>query len=887
VNKIASQPRPGDVRLHHSVFFKATLIVALSAALVTSVMAWTNYAGARNMAISAAKEHAESVSPMIARQISGALRFDKAEQAIAFLNTVVSDAAGDSTGALAVNLEGKVFAQSLAGGNPEALTDAALEALFSGAPFRAVDGFTFSVPVTAGEEGIIYGALASTWVPDRALAGLKHDLLGTLVLTAAIFAAALVGAAFAFHRVIARPLHRVNRAMQRVAAKDYGTGIPERGRRDEIGAIACSLEAFAASLKAADAANEAALMRSAALQAGSTAMMLTDTEMQVVYANAAMVQLMCDHQQAIRRRQPLFDPEKLLGMALQAIMQADAGAAEVPHTLAADALRLAEGATLRHELQFETGSVLVLINRVTDADAAVIGYVAEWRDVTDEKRAAAVVSAIDQSLARAEFSTQGALLSCNARFQALLAPTAGQDLFEVMVLRGGAAGAELSAQLSGGQPVSGLIELARPGRGNAILSGAISPVLNAQRKPQQYVLLGSDVTEAEARQAEAEAQRQALELAQHGVVEALRAALARLSEGDLTAVITAEFSPQYEQLRKDYNIAMGNLQQAMRSVVENAIAIRAEAGEITTAADDLSRRTEQQAAALEQTAAALNQLTASVKSAADVAGQANQMVTTAKADAETSGKVVRDAILAMGEIEDSSVKISRITSVIDEIAFQTNLLALNAGVEAARAGEAGRGFAVVASEVRALAQRSSDAAKEIAGLISSSSTHVKRGVGLVGQAGDALGGIEKSVADIHNFVAEIAVSARQQSSGLAEINIAVTKLDQVTQQNAAMFEQTTAASHSLTQEAETLSATVAQFHIDRAEIESGQGTVTAFQSSRKRGPTEMTTAASPTTGSARNSAGPRQWRPKRQAETHGATALADEADADLAGWEDF
>jgi methyl-accepting chemotaxis protein len=325
----------------------------------------------------------------------------------------------------------------------------------------------------------------------------------------------------------------------------------------------------------------------------------------------------------------------------------------------------------------------------------------------------------------------------------------------------------------------------------------------------------------------------------------------------------------------------------MRGVIENADLIQGEASEISSAADDLSARTERQAATLEQTASALDELTSSVKSAAEGAAHANSLVDTARENAEASGDVVREAVDAMGEIEASSQQISKITGVIDEIAFQTNLLALNAGVEAARAGEAGRGFAVVASEVRALAQRSSDAAKEIAGLISSSSTHVKRGVGLVGQAGDALGGIEKSVADIHNFVAEIAVSARQQSSGLAEINIAVTKLDQVTQQNAAMFEQTTAASHSLTQEAETLSATVAQFHIDRAEIESGQGTVTAFQSSRKRGPTEMTTAASPTTGSARNSAEPRQWRPKRQAETHGATALADEADADLAGWEDF
>jgi methyl-accepting chemotaxis protein len=167
----------------------------------------------------------------------------------------------------------------------------------------------------------------------------------------------------------------------------------------------------------------------------------------------------------------------------------------------------------------------------------------------------------------------------------------------------------------------------------------------------------------------------------------------------------------------------------------------------------------------------------------------------------------------MGEIENSSAQISKIISVIDDIAFQTNLLALNAGVEAARAGEAGRGFAVVASEVRALAQRSSDAAREIDSLISASTTHVRRGVGLVGQAGEALEGILTSVADISARVAEIAASSQEQSAGLAQINTAVNQLDQVTQQNAAMFEQTTAASQALTREAQSLTVTTAQFHI--------------------------------------------------------------------------
>jgi methyl-accepting chemotaxis protein len=319
-------------------------------------------------------------------------------------------------------------------------------------------------------------------------------------------------------------------------------------------------------------------------------------------------------------------------------------------------------------------------------------------------------------------------------------------------------------------------------------------------------------SEAEATRREHDASNAAQVEAQQFVVQELAARLSRLAEGDLTARLVG-FSGEYEALETDFNAAVERLQGAMQAISAKTVGMRGGTGEISQAADDLSRRTEQQAASLEETAAALDEITATVKKTAEGATHARQVVSTAKSGAEHSGTVVRDAVAAMSEIEKSSGQISQIIGVIDEIAFQTNLLALNAGVEAARAGEAGRGFAVVASEVRALAQRSAEAAKEIKGLIQASTTHVSSGVELVGETGKALDRIATQVTEINAIVAEIAASAAEQSTGLAEVNTAVNQMDQMTQQNAAMVEQTTAASHSLASEAGELATLVGRFKL--------------------------------------------------------------------------
>lgn len=306
---------------------------------------------------------------------------------------------------------------------------------------------------------------------------------------------------------------------------------------------------------------------------------------------------------------------------------------------------------------------------------------------------------------------------------------------------------------------------------------------------------------------------------QDHVVATLSESLIDLSKGDFSKPIEQPFSLAHERLRNDFNSTLATLSATLNQIVDAAASIQSGSADISDASNDLSHRTENQAATLEQTAAALNELTASVDSAAQGAQSVDDTVKQAQDEAHRSSEVVKRAVSAMTEIETSSNHISQIIGVIDDIAFQTNLLALNAGVEAARAGSAGKGFAVVASEVRALAMRSSDAASEIKKLIEGSEKQVEKGVELVGNAGDALSSIVSRVTHISKLITDIATSAAEQSTGLAAINVGMTQLDQVTQQNAAMVQQSTAANELLKEDALKLRALVEQFSCDNAHSE--------------------------------------------------------------------
>jgi methyl-accepting chemotaxis protein len=426
------------------------------------------------------------------------------------------------------------------------------------------------------------------------------------------------------------------------------------------------------------------------------------------------------------------------------------------------------------------------------------------------------VDAISRAQAVIEFKLDGTILSANQNFLDTMGYTAGEivgrhhSMFAEPEFARSPEYRALWDKLGRGEFVADKFHRLGKGGKDVWILASYNPLFDLNGKPYKVVKFATDITAVESERLAAEASK-AEQTAT--IVSSVGAGLEALAKGNLQHRVTADLTGPFAKLKDDFNGAMTRLQETLQAVMAAAGGINTGASEISQAADDLSKRTEQQAASLEETAAALEEITATVKKTAENAKTASTIVSTARAAAEDGGQIVDTAIKAMGQIEQSSKQITDIIGVIDEIAFQTNLLALNAGVEAARAGDAGKGFAVVASEVRALAQRSSEAAREIKTLIKASSEHVGSGVKLVGESGQALRKIVGQVVEINTLVTEMAQAAQQQSTGIEEVNTAVTQMDQVTQQNAAMVEQSTAASRNLAGETTELSNLVAFFDV--------------------------------------------------------------------------
>lgn len=390
------------------------------------------------------------------------------------------------------------------------------------------------------------------------------------------------------------------------------------------------------------------------------------------------------------------------------------------------------------------------------------------------------------------------------------------------------------------QVANGQLDIHIPYIENKTEVGAISRSLEIFRQ----AALDNRRLEQEAEEQRISAEQERIEVQKRADLEAqnkleeatqgLAAALKQLAAGDLSFTIENAFSPEFEPLRTDLNDTVRQLRETMTHISEGSQSIDASASEMRVAADDLANRTSRQAASLEETSATLDEITSTVMQTAEQAEQASNIAVEAKKSSDSSSVVVSDAINAMESIEKVSDEITNIVTVIDEIAFQTNLLALNAGVEAARAGEAGKGFAVVAEEVRALAQRSAEAAKEIQELIGRSTKEIGNGVTLVRNTGEALAEIAKHVTNISERSQSIASAAKEQQLGVQEVSTAISTMDQMTQQNAAMVEESNAVTQKLAEETNILGQRVSQFKIGRSYANERQPQVVSSSTAASR-----------------------------------------------------